>query len=230
MSPHDFLSRIRLRHGGAPVRASSALSPSSARNTVSLGHRASTLLRASVLLAASALTLAGCATPASNPSDGASPGTTASSDHTGTAASPHSSDTTGTATLSGGWAKVGELGGMSGVFGTLTNQSGHDLTITRVTSPVAGMVELHEVTSNGVMREIAGPVVVPAGGALEFAPGATHVMLMQLQQALLPGDEVTLTFTFDDGSTAPVTVLVKDFAGANENYAGDGMDTSHGSH
>lgn len=181
-------------------------------------------LTTAALIATAALALTGCTTPASPTSGGSSSDTSAPSP------TAHAQVPTETTVLTSGWAKTGELDGMSGVFGTLANHGSRDLTITRVSSPAAGMTELHEVTSDGVMREIQGPVIVKAGAALEFAPGATHVMLMQLQRVLLPGDEVEVTFTFDDGSTTHVAVLVKDFAGANENYAGEGMDGHSGSH
>ncbi len=135
-----------------------------------------------------------------------------------------------TVTLQDGWAKAGE--GMTGVFGTLTNDSDQDLIITSVTSSAASMVELHEVV-DGVMQKIQGDVVIPAGGTFELMPGGNHIMLMQMPAALLAGEEIELTLNFDNGSSSTVTALVKDFSGANESY-GDlengeqGMDM-HGS-
>lgn len=143
-----------------------------------------------------------------------------------------------------GWAKSAASGGMTGVFGTLTNESDEDLEITGVESNDAGMIELHEVTPDGVMQPISGKVVVPAQGTFELAPGANHIMLMNLKRDLLAGDEVTFTLHLkaSDGSTSSVTltVLVKDYAGANENYGGEAGDSaehdtshepdSHGSH
>ena len=127
-------------------------------------------------------------------------------------------------TLVEGWAKAAKKGGMTGLFGNLENHGKTDLTITSVESDAAGMIELHEVTAAGVMQEISTPVVVPAGGALELAPGANHIMLMDLKQDLLAGDEVTITVNYDDGSSAKFTVLVKDYTGANEEY---GSDSEH---
>ena len=131
-------------------------------------------------------------------------------------------------TIADGWAKAAEDGGMTGLFGTLENHGDHDLVITGVESDAAGMIELHEVTADGVMREIEGPTVIPAGGALELAPGANHIMLMGLTRELLPGDEVEVTLRFDDGGSVHLTVLVKDYSGANEEY--DDGDASHAEH
>ncbi len=154
------------------------------------------------------------------------------------------SSTAGEATaqveLSDGWAKAGEIGGMTGVFGTLSNDGDSDLVITGVESADAGMIELHEITADGIMQEITGEVVIPAKGTFELAPGANHIMLMDLKKDLLAGDEVTFTLQLasNDGRTRTVefTVLVKDYAGANENYGGTGHegmahgDESHDSH
>ena len=45
-------------------------------------------------------------------------------------------------------------------------------------------------------------------------------MLLGLGAPLLAGDEVAVTFTFDDGSTLEAVVPVKDYDGANESYDG----------
>lgn len=129
-----------------------------------------------------------------------------------------------------GWAKAAEAGEMSGVFGTLENPGTEDLVIASVTSEQAEMAELHEITSAGVMQEIAGDVRLPARGSIEFAPGADHIMLMGLSEDLLPGDDVELTIRFSDGTESQVSVPVKDYAGANENYDSGAGDAEHDAH
>lgn len=138
-------------------------------------------------------------------------------------------------TLAGSWAKAGETGGMTGVFGTLTNNSEQDIVISSVSSDDTEMIELHEVTPDGVMQKIQGDVVVPGNGTFELAPGANHIMLMGLKKDLLAGDEVTFTlhFTSIDGKkfASEFVALVKDYAGANENYAsGDHEGESSDAH
>lgn len=172
-----------------------------------------TALAAAALLAATAPLLSACATPPV--------GTPEMATEAGEPAEAG-------LMLGEGWAKAGEAGGMTGVFGTLMNGSRHDIVITGVESDAAGMIELHEVTAEGVMQEIEGEVVVPAGGSFELAPGANHIMLMDLTGALLAGDEVSFTIRYtSDGveSSEDFTVLVKDYAGANESYD----DGEHGS-
>lgn len=86
-----------------------------------------------------------------------------------------------------------------------------------VQSPVAGVVELHEMKmENGIMKMRAIPGLdLAAGRPLELKPGGHHVMLMDLKQALQGGDSVPLTLVFEDAAqkrftqavTAPVTAL-----------------------
>lgn len=131
-----------------------------------------------------------------------------------------------TVTITDGWAKAGEKDGMTGVFGTIENHGEADLTITGLASDQAGSIELHEVV-DGVMQKIEGEVTIPAGGSIELAPGQDHIMLMQLNDDLLAGDDVAFQLTFDDGSTADLTVLVKDYSGAQEDYADVEGGTDH---
>lgn len=82
----------------------------------------------------------------------------------------------------------------TGLFVTLTSKSGG--TLLSASSPVAGVVEIHEMKMEGnVMRMRALPsgLPLPAGQAVELKPGGYHVMLMDLKQALKDGDAVPVT-------------------------------------
>lgn len=166
--------------------------------------------RSVAALSAAVLLLAGCSTsaPASDTSAAGAPNTD----------------------FVDGWAKAGDEGGMTGVFGTLENNGDEDLVIASVTSESAASAELHEVTSAGVMQEIAGDVTVPAGDSIEFVPGGNHIMLMGLTAALLAGEEVPITVTFTDGSSISFSVLVKAYSGANESYDESGEHGGMGEH
>jgi copper(I)-binding protein len=43
----------------------------------------------------------------------------------------------------------------------------------------------------------AGPVEIPAEGAVEFEPGGLHVMLMGLERSLTAGDSLEVTLVFE---------------------------------
>lgn len=118
------------------------------------------------------------------------------------------------------WTRATE-GPMTGSFGTLVNSTDQEITITGGSSPVAGMVELHEVVMDGgemVMQPKPGGFVVPAGGSLTLEPGGLHVMLMGLKEPIAPGTDVPITLTLSNGETLTYTTVAKDFAGGNESY------------
>lgn len=120
------------------------------------------------------------------------------------------------------WTKAADKG-MTGMFATIENSSGSDITVVSATSPISERVELHEVT-DGKMREKEGGYIIPANGSHTLAPGADHIMLMDLDKPVAPGADVEVTLTLGDGSTTTFTAQARDFSGANENYG----DMDHG--
>jgi len=110
---------------------------------------------------------------------------------------------------------------MTAAFMALTNPGNADIKLTSATSPVAGMVQLHEMAMKDgkmVMQEKAGGVTVPAASHAHLSPGGDHIMLMGLKKALKPGDEVPLTLKFSDNTTHDLTVPVKAFTEEEEHY------------
>jgi copper(I)-binding protein len=124
-------------------------------------------------------------------------------------------------TITDQWVKAAPTG-MTGLFGTLKNAGGHEVTVVSASSPVAGRVELHEVVGQAgggsVMQPKGGGFPIPAGGTHVLAPGADHIMLMDLKQPLQVGKDVEVTLSFEDGSTLPFAAQVRDFSGAAETY------------
>lgn len=121
------------------------------------------------------------------------------------------------------WVKAaGE--GMTAAFARLTNDSADDVRITSASTSAAERVELHEVVpgDDGTMQmqQKQGGFVIPAHADIELAPGADHLMLMELTAPLQPGADVRIVATFEDGSTLPITAQVRDFPGADEHYGG----------
>ncbi|MFC4224903.1 copper chaperone PCu(A)C [Lysinibacter cavernae] len=173
-------------------------------------------LAAAALVAAATLALSGCSTPSSE---------------TSPTPSANASAESAAITLTDGWVKAVD-GDMTGAFGHLQNSSDQDVTVVSASTPSADMVELHEVV-DGKMQAKEGGFVIPARGGYDLEPGGDHIMLMALTGALEPGVNVELTITLDDGSTYDVTVPVKAYSGANENYApghGDGTETPADEH
>ena len=99
----------------------------------------------------------------------------------------------------GAWVRATVAGQKStGAFMRITASSATRLV--GVSSPVAGVAEVHEMKMNGsVMTMREAPVVeLPAGKAVDFKSGGYHLMLMDLKQPLLPGSTVPLALKFRD--------------------------------
>lgn len=113
---------------------------------------------------------------------------------------------------------------MTALFAEVTNTGSESVAIVGGRSDAASMVEVHEVV-DGTMQPKSGGVVLEAGASAMLMPGGDHIMLMGLTSPLLAGDTVTVTLELSDGSEVTVEALVKDYAGANEDYdAHGGMD------
>jgi len=97
----------------------------------------------------------------------------------------------------------------SGAFMQLKSAEGATLVGAR--SPVAGVVEIHEMRmESNVMRMRAIPKLdLPAGQAVELKPGGYHVMLMDLKQPLKKGDTVPITLRIQGKDGKPQEVEVK---------------------
>ena len=70
---------------------------------------------------------------------------------------------------------------------------------------------MHEtLESDGMasMHDMMG-VDVPSGETVSFAPGGKHVMVMDVDSALKPGDAVEVTITLDDGDKASFPAEVR---------------------
>ena len=86
-------------------------------------------------------------------------------------------------------------------------QSAQDAKLISAQSPVAGVVEVHEMAMDGgVMKMRAVPsLALPAGKAVDLKPGGYHVMLMDLKGQV------------KDGDTVPVTLVVEGKDGKRQN-------------
>ena len=97
----------------------------------------------------------------------------------------------------------------TGAFMQITSATGGKLL--SVSSPAAGVVEVHEMAMDGTtMRMRAVPSLdLPAGKAVELKPGGYHVMLMDLKAPLKAGDTVDLSLVVETADGKKETLLVK---------------------
>jgi copper(I)-binding protein len=110
---------------------------------------------------------------------------------------------------------------MTGSFMTITNTGKEEVSLIGGSSPVAGIVEIHEVI-NGMMQPMANGLPLPAGESVKLRMGGYHVMLLELDHELKAGEEVEVTLRFSDGSEKTVTAPVRDIAMDDEIYGAAG--------
>lgn len=127
--------------------------------------------------------------------------------------------------IENGWVRVSEysdhVGGMTGVFAKITNNTDADITLVGGSSDIAPMVEVHEVVMSGgemKMQRKEGGIVIAAGASVTLEPGGLHVMLMDLKKAILDGDEITVTLDFEGASSQTLVLPAKTSASGDETY------------
>lgn len=96
--------------------------------------------------------------------------------------------------------------------------SAQDAQLISAQSPVAGVVEVHEMRMDGgVMKMRAVPkLALPAGKAVDLKPGSYHVMLMDLKGQVKDGDTVPVTLVVEgqDGKRQTLDIQAVARAGA----------------
>lgn len=112
--------------------------------------------------------------------------------------------------VAGAWARPAVPGQMgTGAFMTLTAKDGARLL--GAASPVAGVVEIHEMKMEGnVMKMRAIDALdLPAGKPVELKPGGYHVMLLDLKQPLKAGERFPLSLRIETHDRKLVTMPVE---------------------
>ena len=108
------------------------------------------------------------------------------------------------------WVR-GTVAGQKATGAFMQLKSPADAALVEAASPVAKIVEIHEMKMEGGMMKMRAveKLPLPAGKAVELKPGGYHVMLMDLVQPLNEGDTVPLKLTFEDKAGKKQTVEVK---------------------
>ena len=103
--------------------------------------------------------------------------------------------------------------GMSntGAFMVLRNSDSKDHKLVRVESSAAKVVELHTHTNDGGIMKMrpVKDIEIKTKGEAVLKPGSLHVMLIGLKQELKDGDNVSISLTFEDGSSKKVEAPVR---------------------
>ncbi|MCX7156028.1 MAG: copper chaperone PCu(A)C [Rhodocyclales bacterium] len=98
----------------------------------------------------------------------------------------------------------------TGAFMQIT--SVQDARLVEVKSPVAGIIEIHEMAIEKdvmKMRALPNGLDLPAGKTVELKSGGYHVMLMDLKQQMKEGDTVPMTLVVEGKDKKRSTIEVK---------------------
>jgi hypothetical protein len=126
---------------------------------------------------------------------------------TGLAAAPAAS---AQVTVTDPWVR-GTVTGQKATGAFMQLKSPADTALVAAASPVAKIVEIHEMKMEGGMMKMSAVdrLALPAGKAVDLKPGGYHVMLMDLVGPLKDGDTVPLQLTFEDKAGKKQSVEVK---------------------
>jgi periplasmic copper chaperone A len=105
---------------------------------------------------------------------------------------------------------------VAGAFMSIENQGKEPDRLVSASSPVAGLVEIHEMAMDGglmKMRAVKGIDLKP-GAKVELQPGGYHVMLEDLKQPLKQGEHIPLRLTFEKAGTVEIKVKVEPMGAA----------------
>lgn len=148
-------------------------------------------------------------------------GTTATSETTASATADTDAVKLGDLTISGAWVRT-TTNDVTAAYMTIKSSGAAD-TLVKASSPVSGMVQLHEVVTEGSsskMQEKPGGFEVPANGMVELKPGGFHIMLMDVKDAPAEGSMVEVTLTFEKAGEVTIKAPVKAGTGGSADTGG----------
>ena len=99
---------------------------------------------------------------------------------------------------------------VAGGFMKIENKGGPADQLLSASSPVAGEVQLHEMSMEGnvmKMRQVKD-IAVPAGGAVELKPGGLHLMFVNIKAPFSTGETVPVKLTFAKAGEVEVKMPV----------------------
>lgn len=113
-------------------------------------------------------------------------------------------------TVESAWVRA-TVPGQAATGAYLSLRSSGSAALVGVSSPVAAVADLHQMTlEGGVMKMRALPrLVLPAGKAVELKPGGYHIMLMDLKRPMVAGESVPLTLRIESAEGRTESIEVK---------------------
>lgn len=111
------------------------------------------------------------------------------------------------------WARPAPAaGGNTAVYARLVNTGREADQLTGGKSSLATAVEVHKTTmAEGVMKmEPISRLEIPAKGEVQLQPGGLHVMVIDLNMPLSPGDTIPITLRFEKSGEIELEVEVRE--------------------
>jgi copper(I)-binding protein len=97
------------------------------------------------------------------------------------------------------------------LYMVIENHTAQKRALVFASSDAAEKVEMHQMTMNGkvmLMLPVA-KIDIPARGKASLNPNGFHMMMYGLKKRPMPGDNVNVMLTLDDGTSLGVTATVK---------------------
>ena len=113
--------------------------------------------------------------------------------------------------IDGAWVRTA-VPGQQGTGGFMKITARQDMKLVGISSPVAGVSEVHEMRMEGgvmSMRALPAGLDLPAGKTVELKPGGLHLMLMDLKQALPKDTAIPVTLMFKDKAGKDLKMEIK---------------------
>lgn len=113
------------------------------------------------------------------------------------------------------WVRLSPPGAkVTAAFMTLRNPSTRPVVVSKASSPVFGLIELHRTQmSGGVMKMVKeNQLTVEAKGQLVLKPKSWHLMLFSAKKTLAAGDKVAIDLHFADGTRQTIEAAVRRMA------------------
>lgn len=113
----------------------------------------------------------------------------------------------------------------AGGYVTIANGGSDDDRLVSASSPVAGEVQIHEMSVIDdvmQMRELEEGIAIPAGETVALSPGGLHLMFIGLSEGFAEGETVPVTLTFEHAGDVEIALPVR--------ALGAGASDAHGEH
>ena len=107
-------------------------------------------------------------------------------------------------------------------------------TLTGITSPDFGRIEMHEMVTEGSMMTMKkmDSLTIAAGQTVTFEPGGKHLMLFDAKRALKNGDQVKITLTFSQSGPIEANFValseIPHRTDSDDDSPNGGHDAEHG--